>query len=253
MAYVKRRQRPAPGSIPDLLDMFEREARFYREIGPEVGVRVPELLAVAIDEDEVVIELEDLSAWADGGDPVVIARDLKQLHNRWHGTADERWPWLNRAARAADEIGALYNSVWSKLRERADVTSAVRRLGDSLDGRISDLERSESATCPRTLVHGDAATRNMRTSSDGEVALLDWEDVRTAAGEVDLTWLLLSSVDPHGWEAVISAYEPEMDALVASFPANAGQALFGLSDSEPASDAAKGWIARLEAAAQLLD
>jgi hypothetical protein len=38
---VKRRERPVPGSIPDVLAMFQSELRFYREIAPVLGVRVP--------------------------------------------------------------------------------------------------------------------------------------------------------------------------------------------------------------------
>src|SRR6202034_2105809 len=62
--------------------------------------------------------------------------------------------------------------------------------------------------CPLTLVHGDAQARNMRTSPDGEVALLDWEDVSAAPGIVDLAWLLTASVDPGQWDAAIAAYGP---------------------------------------------
>jgi hypothetical protein len=40
--FVKRRAPPLPGSIPDVLGMFTAEVRFYREIAPQVGVRVPE-------------------------------------------------------------------------------------------------------------------------------------------------------------------------------------------------------------------
>ena len=39
--FIKERTRPAPRSIPALLGVFEREVRFYREVAPEVGVRVP--------------------------------------------------------------------------------------------------------------------------------------------------------------------------------------------------------------------
>jgi hypothetical protein len=39
--YVKRRGRPAPGSIPEVLDIFRAEVRFYLQIAPVAGVRVP--------------------------------------------------------------------------------------------------------------------------------------------------------------------------------------------------------------------
>jgi hypothetical protein len=37
--FVKRRDVAAPGSIPDVLDMFRSEVRFYREVAPVIGVR----------------------------------------------------------------------------------------------------------------------------------------------------------------------------------------------------------------------
>jgi len=40
--FVKRRTWPESGSIPDVLDMFRCELRFYREIAPVLGDRVPD-------------------------------------------------------------------------------------------------------------------------------------------------------------------------------------------------------------------
>ena len=39
--FTKRREAARPGSIPDVLQMFSREVRFYRELASEVTVRVP--------------------------------------------------------------------------------------------------------------------------------------------------------------------------------------------------------------------
>jgi hypothetical protein len=38
---VKRRGRPGAGSITEALDSFRSEVRFYQEIAPVAGVRVP--------------------------------------------------------------------------------------------------------------------------------------------------------------------------------------------------------------------
>lgn len=40
-SYVKRRELPVPGSVPDALQMFRTEVRFYREVAAVVGIRVP--------------------------------------------------------------------------------------------------------------------------------------------------------------------------------------------------------------------
>lgn len=75
-----------------------------------------------------------------------------------------------------------------------------------LAGRVAESEHDIGHLGPLTLVHGDASVRNMRTGPGGEVVLLDWEDVSAAPGVLDPAWLLLSSVEPARWDAVIAAY-----------------------------------------------
>jgi hypothetical protein len=87
-----------PGSIPDVLDIFRSEIRFYRAMAPVVGVRVPACYRAEETGEGTVLVLEDLSAWSPGADPVVAARVLSGLHRRWEGRASRRWPWLRPAA-----------------------------------------------------------------------------------------------------------------------------------------------------------
>jgi hypothetical protein len=61
--FVKRREPALPGSIPDVLGMFHAEVRFYREIAPVAGVRVPFCYRSGDDDRGTLLELEDLSAW----------------------------------------------------------------------------------------------------------------------------------------------------------------------------------------------
>jgi len=88
---------------------------------------------------------------------------------------------------------------------RPDLTPTVRDLGDRFVGQVTALELGEAKAPRRTLVHGDASLRNTRTSPDGVIVLVDWEDVRSANGCVDLTWLLVSSVEPERWDDIIFA------------------------------------------------
>jgi hypothetical protein len=250
--FVKVRRRADPGTIPDLLAMFENELRFYRDIAGEVGVRVPECYEATETADGFRLVLEDLSSWQEGGDPVQIARVLAALHRRWEGQAEARWPWLRRGGKAAHVIGELYDRVWVDVTGRFDLSPAVRDLGDRLVGKVAEIEREEAAADRRTLIQGDSSLRNTRTSPDGVVAFVDWEDVRSASGAVDLTWLLASSVPPVRWGAVIDAYSPDEAAFRAALPNAAGQAILSLGDQEPATPEAAGWIARIEAIAALV-
>ncbi|MGN6243539.1 MAG: hypothetical protein ACTHQ3_07675 [Motilibacteraceae bacterium] len=84
-AFVKRRERAEPGSIPDVLQMFASEVRLYREIAPHVGVRVPVCYRAGEVGGATLLELEDVSPWPPGADPPAAAEVLAGLHRRWAG------------------------------------------------------------------------------------------------------------------------------------------------------------------------
>lgn len=250
--YVKRRGTPAPGTIAEALDIFRSELRFYREIAPVVGVRVPACFEAKDTSEGTVLVLEDLAAWEPGADPGAAAATLADLHRRWTGEALARWPWLRPIGAAADLVADLYNRVWPTVAIRADISPAVRSLGERLVGAVTASESAIAGAGPLTLVHGDAALRNMRTGPGGEVALLDWEDVSAAPGVLDLAWLLVSSVEPSRWDEVIAAYGPA-SRLSDVLPAVAVQGLLSLSDEPEGSPEALAWDARLRAAANRAD
>jgi len=246
--HVKRRGRPAPGSISGALDSFRAEVRFYREIAPVAGVRVPACYRAEDTDEGTVLVLEDLSGWQPGAEPLAAARVLADMHRQWAGEAHVRWPWLRPVGAAADLVEQLYTQVWPELAARPDLTPSVRMLGERLVGRVVESERMISAAGPLTLVHGDASMLNMRTGSAGQVALLDWEDVSAAPGVLDLAWLLVSSVEPARWDEAVAAYGPGGE-LTQVLPAVAVQGLLSLSGALAGSAEATAWICRLDAAA----
>lgn len=87
-AHVKRRAHPAPGSIPAVLDIFRSEVRFYQEIAPVIGIRVPACYQCAQTSQGTVLVLEDLSAWQPGADPV---RPLVCCRRCTGGGNSRRW------------------------------------------------------------------------------------------------------------------------------------------------------------------
>jgi Phosphotransferase enzyme family len=249
--FVKRRGHAAPGSIPAALDIFRNEVRFYREIAPVAGVRVPACYRAEADDEGTLLVLEDLSAWQPGADPVRAAMVLSQLHERWSGLAAARWPWLRPVGAAAGLVADLYDRTWPVLASRADIAGQVADLGSRLVGQVCASEQAISGAGPITLAHGDASAANMRTSPDGEIALLDWEDVSAAPGICDLAWWLLSSVEPARWEEVTAAYGTQA-GLADVFPAIAVQGLLSLSGHPDGSAEAAAWVERLDRAAEYL-
>ena len=240
--FTKRRDAASPGSIPDVLQMFPREVRFYREVAPHVGVRTPACFLAEEQDGATHLELEDLSAWRPGASPDVAARLLRELHERWEGRAVERWPWLPRPD-LGDLVGEMYDGAWASARERPELTSTVRDLGDSLVGRVAEVDERAEASGPPTFTHGDASALNMRTSPDGEVALLDWEDYGAGPGIVDLAWHLVSSVPPADWDVALAAYG-DTSRLAEALPSAAVQGLLSFAFEEDQDDA-EAWVARL--------
>ena len=247
-AHVKRRDHPAPGSIPAVLDIFRSEVRFYREIAPVIGIRVPACYRCEETAQGTVLVLEDLSAWQPGADPAAAAGVLSALHRRWEQQASVRWPWLRAVGVGADLVADVFGQVWPGLAARGDLTPPVVAMGAGLAGRVAEAEARVRHGGPLTLVHGDASLQNMRTGPDGEVVLLDWEDVSAAPGVLDLAWLLVSSVGPARWDEVIDAYGPA-GPIAEVLPAVIVQGLLSLSDAPPGSADAAAWALRLEAAA----
>ncbi len=246
--HVKRRDRPGPGSITEALDSFRAEVRFYREIAPVVGVRVPACYRADAADEGTVLVLEDLSDWQAGADPLAAARVLAGMHRQWADQAHLRWPWLRPVGAAVDLVEQLFAQVWPQLAVCRDLTLAVRMMGERLVGRVTQSERMISGAGPLTLAHGDASMLNMRTGPGGQVALLDWEDVSAAPGVLDLAWLLVSSVEPAQWEQVIAAYGAA-EGLAHVLPATAVQGLLSLSDTPAGSAEATAWMRRLDAVA----
>lgn len=233
--------------------MFERELRFYREVARTVGIRVPTCYEAHETGNGYHLVLEDLSTWHEGADPVPVAVVLAHLHRRWERRARERWPWLERSVpAAADEIGRLYDKVWPMVRNRPDVTPVLWHVGETYVGRVAQLERDESGFGRSTMIHGDASQRNIRSSASGEIALVDWEDVRLATGELDLTWFLVSSVAPPLWTDVIDAYAPTEADFKRALPHALIQGILSFSNHKAGSAPASEWIDRLgEAAGRL--
>lgn len=228
--------------------MFRCEVRFYQEIAPVIGVRVPACYRAEATGDGTLLELEDLSSWQPGADPVSAARVLARVHERWPHETLSRWPWLRRPGAAVDLVAALYDQTWPLIAGRHELDTRVRDLGERLVGRVVAAESAASSAGPLVLTHGDASAQNMRTSPTSEIALLDWEDVGIAPGVTDLAWLLVSSVEPDRWDDAIAAYGHPAH-LTEVLPAVAVQGLLSMSDTAAGSADSQAWGTRLRSAA----
>src|SRR5260370_10127743 len=193
----------------------------------------------------MLLVLEDLSAWQPGAAPGVAARVLAGMHRRWEGQAHRRWPWLRAEGAAIDLVEKLFGQTWPQLAAREDLTPSVRALGTRFVGHVTAAEAAAARAGATTLAHGDASMLNMRTSSDGEIVLLDWEDVTPAPGASDLAWMLVSSVDPVLPDEAIAA-DGQSDRRAEVLPAACVQGLLSLSRTSAGTQEAARWVERMD-------
>lgn len=185
---------------------YVREQRFYRELSPNVPLRVPRCLGGAIDEPGrlAITLLEDL------GDPprrvssaLPLAEAVVDALASLHGAFWRREPpaWL---APDEDETALLeaYTRRGSRHLARyaegdppipqalIDLAPTLPELVVTAFGRLREA--------PQTLVHGDMRPDNLIADSTDErdFVVIDWQGVAWNAGAFDLAYFLGQSLEP---------------------------------------------------------
>src|SRR5262245_38434374 len=182
------------------------EARFYRDLAPEVPVRVPSVLFADTDGDRYVMVLEDLVASGcrfprpDDADIAHRALDIVEQLAPMHATFWESsrfepggdLEWLHVRGTATGAGGRRF------LEQARDL------LGDRMGPefvRIADLcvARTEDISellrpGTGTLVHGDSHLGNLFVDVDDRTGFLDWAVLCRAPGMRDVSYVLCNSV-----------------------------------------------------------
>ena len=184
------------------LGMYEREARFYRELAARVPLRTPRCLLATDD----LLLLEDLTpavagTFAEGltvaqVDAVIDA--LTRLHGEWQGSAElHDLPWLWRVERA--EADRWQSSLEDRLprfldRHREALTERDVRAAELVTANLAALMLAASAL-PSTLCHGDPGPPNLMFGHlSGEPVFIDWQLAAARHGALDVAWLLVLGV-----------------------------------------------------------
>ena len=223
--FVKR---PSPRwrarALTELAGLTEAEVRFYRELAPEVPVRVPTLISAHHGRLGFELVLEDLvrascrflapgdALDADRAQRVLIA--LAALHARFWEDArfDGSLGWLTDLRRREVVLGnRLARPLMALGLARAGALvprtlhAPARRYAAQRAENMARLGRG-----PRTLVHHDCHPGNLFFTPEGEPGLLDWQLVRTGSWASDVAYLLATGLEAserreHG-AALLRAY-----------------------------------------------
>jgi hypothetical protein len=189
-----------------------REIAFYKIIAPRVALRVPSLYFAALDPStgDSVLLLEDLGATGCLGslesdcsvdDALDVARAIAGFHSVHWDSADHL-TWIPEAQLAAEKTQLAFNGQWwpafcQRVGAHAPQLLAtggpLRDLGDTLGGNLATIKRALSRP-PTTVVHSDLRIDNIFRAGDGQIAVIDWENVVRARGATDLGFFAVSSL-----------------------------------------------------------
>ena len=186
------------------LGMAVREAEFYADVAPSVGLRVPRPYYAATGEDGLfALLLEDLSVigcqfsdgeWGVTADAAARAlEDLARFHARFSDPAERASvaPWLSRPEPRMN-VTPLMRMV---LDAHGDVLTsdyiAVGELYIQHHDRINEIWNEG----PQTLIHGDTHIGNVFLDK-GRVGFHDWGLSRVSTPLRDVSYFLTMTVDP---------------------------------------------------------
>ena len=187
----------------DAVGLGIAEARFYRDVAPEVPLRIPEVHHASIDDDGgYVMVLEDLVASGcrlpgpsddDVADSVAsIIHELALLHARYWGDPrlDTDLHWVTEGFRVAFGGGGKFIA---KADERFgdQMGPTFRRLARLYVERTGDIAGLLGAG-PPTLIHGDPHLGNLFLDGD-RAGFFDWGMVWRATGVRDVAYVLGNS------------------------------------------------------------
>lgn len=196
---------PGGQFLGEVMRVWEREHRFYRDVAPLVNVRVPQVFVNIADPPCLV--MEDLAP-ANPGDHVAgatveqAARSIDVIarhHAHWFEhpmLAELTWmPGLDDPQ--MQTIGPTFDMGWPIFLERyADLlpTRCLRWCEQFIAEVPTWIGRH--ADDPITIIHGDFRLDNLFFPTDGDVALIDWQLAMRAPGQTDLVYFCANNLTP---------------------------------------------------------
>jgi len=206
---------PDPGArqVGEMYGLYEREVRFYRDLGDSVGVRAPRCYYAAMQpgEGKYVLFLEDLAAHGRLGDQVagcsfdeaaLAIGELAKLHGTWWQSPRlDEIPWLRRGSELVRApMQQVYPLVSAVCLERygGEMTEAIRAAVPTLGEKVVRWLDEVDASAPMTLTHGDYRLDNMffPMARSGELAIIDWQSPNIGWGTYDLAYFIAGSMPP---------------------------------------------------------
>lgn len=192
-----------------MLRLWEREARFYADVAPQLSIRVatPHVNLLDPAAGRFCLVLEDLAP-ARAGDQVVgatieQARQVVEYIGRFHAQwwehpALAELDWMPRIDDPTTKmVTPMFLAGWPQFEQRFKDLLPTRtldwvvRFGPTLADFL-DLYAND----PVTIIHGDFRLDNMMFGPDGSVTLIDWQMATRAPGLSDIVYFVATNLEP---------------------------------------------------------
>ena len=196
-------QNPTNREVAMNMNLYERETRFADELDPRTEARCPAFYYCALDGDNFLILMEDLSDYEVGDQEIganleqteLAIDELAKLHSAfWDKTSTLKWVPGIANSYHADNMLNWSRTGWDPMVQAFDdfVPKNVRDHRDRFLEAVPALQ-SERMSGPNTLCHGDFRMPNLLFGvepSHHQVAILDWQGPLIAKGMFDVALLL---------------------------------------------------------------
>lgn len=187
-------------------NLYERETRYFAELDQLTSSYSPATYVSALDEDQFLILMDDLSDYRVGNqasgagltDTELMVDELAKLHaSFWNQVDDLTWVPTIADSYHAENMAALIKVGWPVM---------VETFGDCLSPQVAAMGEAFSAGLPKlqaamvqrpiTLLHGDYRMENVMFGTHPEhhpAAIIDWQGPLRGCGLVDLSVVLCGS------------------------------------------------------------
>ncbi len=213
-----------------MLQFYQREASYFRDVAPHSKVKVPQAWWSQADEEtpDYCILLQDLGGLRTveqveglGLEDSKAALDQLAIHHAewWNRREDlsqlrcnfpidhEMYPIL---------LPGLFANGYGEVSKHLEVPDIVHEVAKTYPDRIG-ANMAKLGESPRTLLHGDYRADNLMFDTDGTPWVLDWQITGGGTAAYDVSYFLsqsLTSDDLAAHEAELLAYY--QDAVVAA-------------------------------------
>jgi hypothetical protein len=203
---------PENRAVGDYFKFYEREGRFYREIGAKLPVRIPRCYWNHLDAEANIfgLLLEDLTSRTSvnqvTGEPPPRARQalaaLAGLHGAWWDSpALDALDWMPRLDDPINlSAGEQYRQAWPSFVERVGdaLPDGAVALGERIQRSFEGLLVTGMAEAPTTICHGDFRIDNLlfddAAAAADRVAVLDWQISYRGPAITDVAYFLCQSL-----------------------------------------------------------